>query len=392
MEACPSRTASGVVENVTVPLALALGATNLQVGLLGAFPKLLAALLQLFTPRLMVLFGGSRRVLYRSAAAGAIAYFAMVLVPLMPEPTRVWGLILLAAVGLVFVELPNPAWTSWFSSQMPANRRGRYLALRSSLASITSMGAIIATGVFLDAFAGRVFLGFGVALAAAGLMRVASAGIFYGVHEQPRATPRAEERDLARFLRAMSHPNLRRMLFYSFGLQIGGTISGAYFTAYQLQVLEFSYSGLLWPTIIATASGIVGLQVWGRMGDRSGNLLPIRSAAIGIALLPILWIWVQEPFHVALINVAGGFLWTGYFLCSGNYLSELALPEDRASYAAYLTAFNGVASFTGALIGAGLLAVIPAAGAGAFFALFIVSAIIRLGAALAFLPKMTDVR
>ncbi len=391
LEGVTSKAASTIADNATVPLAVALQATPIQISMLGALPKVLSVVAQLMAPAAMRHTQGARRLLYLTTVLATVVSSGIVGVPLLPEGWRVWALVALAVSGTALLDMQAPAWASWFTAQVRANRRGQFQATRTSIASAVSIGVLMAIGTFLDSMSDRILLAFGVLFVAVALLRLSSAAAFYHVHERPAAATIVRP-SLVRFINALEQRNLRRILLYSFGLSFGSNLAGAFFTPYQLEVLGFSYSGVLMPAVVSALSSIAGMYFWGRIGDRAGNLRAIRWSAMAIGVMPILWLWVRSPVHVALINVMGGFVWAGYGLCSLHYICELSTAEDRASYVAYLAAANGIAAFLGAMSGAGLLGVLPPVAGSAYCTLFVISGLTRMAAGALFLPGMTSDR
>ncbi len=392
IEATTSRLALAISENFIVPLALVLRATPVQISLLSTLPRLVSAMSQLTAPAIIRRFGSRKLVLQLSAVLSALGFVGMMLVPVMPEQYRVWALLSMAVVVLVFFELPNPAWASWVSDLVPTRKRGKYLALRSLVASASAVAIFLVAGVFLDAIKSKVTLGFVALFAFAAVFRLSAIFLFARMYEPPLHEARIKSPSFIRFVAELPRSNLGHFLLYSFALNFAVNVGGPFFTVYQLRDLQFSYTTYMGLAVTSTLATMVGLRLWGPFSDRHGNLRVIRIAALGVPLLPVLWLVVNDPLDALFMQVIGGLSWAGMTLCSVNFVYEASSDEDRSDNVAYYYALNGVALFLGGLTGGFLVDRLPAIAGSNLLTLFVLSGVLRLAAALFILPWVREVR
>ena len=114
-------------------LALALGASNFELGLIGALP-VVAQLLQLFAAW-WVERRGNRRFIVVSSSLGRVLWIIPPLMLFAPfEPgTRLAIAILAMAVSFAMMAVCSNAWLNWMTDLIPASLRGRFFgcAIRS---------------------------------------------------------------------------------------------------------------------------------------------------------------------------------------------------------------------------------------------------------------------
>lgn len=392
LEAFPARVALAVSESFVMPMGILLKASAIQIGQLGSLPQLVAALAQLLTPALIIRLGSRKRVLQLSCALGAAVWIGSMTVPLLPSSARVWALLAFAVTSLALYNLPNPAWASWISSLVPVSGLGRYLGVRTMIASVAALIVFLFGGLFLDSMKDRALWGFVALFGIAALSRGISVLIFSRVYDPQYKRPQSGFTDIFISLAALPRGNLGRFIVYTFVLYFGVYVSGPFFVVYQLRDLQFSYTIYMGLAVVSTFSAMLGLRILGPMSDRTGNVRVIRITALGVSLAPLLWLMVNDPIDAALIQVVGGISWAGWTLCSVNFVYESSNDENRAQNVAYFYAINGIGIFLGGLTGGFLVDHIPEILGSTLLTLFVISGIVRFAAAGLFLPWVSEVR
>jgi MFS family permease len=391
IEAIPASLALAVSDFV-VPLGLALKATLFQLALLGTVPHLLAALGQLFTPVMIRRMGSRKAVVRLSGVLSAVAWLGAMSIPVLPVSLRVWALLVFAVLAFVFFNLPNPAWGSWISDLVPLKRRGRYLGFRSIIASAAALVVFLVGGVFLDSLKDRAILAFAALFGFAAINRLISVLIYSRVTEPHLHESRIKQPHFMHFLAELPHNNLGHFLLYSFVLNFGVNIAGPFFTVYQLRDLQFSYTTYMTLSVVSAVSTIIGLRIWGPLSDRFGNVVIIRVSALGVPIIPVLWLLVDSPLDAVYMQVFGGLAWAGLTLCAGNFIFECSNNQNRANNVAHYNALNGTAIFLGGIVGGLVVGHLPETLGSNLLTIFVVSGALRLAAALVFLPFVAEVR
>lgn len=142
--------------------------------------------------------------------------------------------------------------------------------------------------------------------------------------------------------------SLRTRLWWALALQI----SAPYFSVYQVEVLKSPVGIIGILTTIRATTRMIGLRVWGRILDKRGARWVTTVAALGVPILPFIWIFFTQPWHVLFVSIPSGFLWAGFEIGSFALLLELLDGEESTEAAAGHTSLLAAASVIGPIIGA----------------------------------------
>jgi MFS family permease len=360
--------------------AVAYGANNAEVGLLAAGAGLGAAVA--FLPGAWLSDMWRRRKTFVVLTSGLLSrapFIAYILIPFVADGEAALRLIILLAMLQAFLtSLGMPAWTSLAADIVPLNIRGRYFAWREFIYGAGGMVAAPAAGVML-ALWGKpegwqsIWL---LALAAGAL----SVWFFSRIPEEPRPHPSAEA--------AAAPPWHATMLRDANFLVFGGTVvlwnislyaAAPFFNVYLVENLDASEIWVGGLAAVASAFGLVGQAMFGRLLDARGSRWLMAVCGLFIPLLPFAWYVIDAPWQIIFINAVGGVAWAGYILGSFNFLLIVSPPEQRRYYAAAYHTLVFLSSAAGPLIG-GVIAQSQS-----IKALFVISGVGRLAAHVLFL-------
>lgn len=390
-EGLPGVLALSIADNVIGPLAIALGGTPMQIGLLSALPQLLAAQAQLLTHTFVAWAHSRKGVLLIATGLGVLPWLALAAIPHLSLADPVMWLVPLAILTLVLYQFPAPAWGSWIADLLPLHRRGAYFGLRASVGSLVGAAVVLGFGLLLDQMSSQTYWGFTIVFLVAAAMRLCSFAMMWGMSEPPMRPSRAGM-GLLEFIKTAQRTNLGRVVLYTAALYLGVFLAGPYFSIFMLRDLKFSYTTFLFLQTVSVVATIIGSRLWGLYADRRGNVRVIRITGLGMASMPLLWLVSQQVPFLILVNIIGGLCWSGFALCSLNYVYEATPPGQRARVVGYLAAFGGVGLFLGAVVGGALVGHVPTLFAYPLMTLFLLSGIARLVAAAVFLPFITESR
>lgn len=181
-------------------------------------------------------------------------------------------------------------------------------------------------------------------------------------------------------------------MLYLFCVYFVVNIGGPFFTPYMLRELKLDY---LTFTVLGVASSLAALLVvthWGTAADRAGNRRMLRWAGVLIGVVPLLWLFSRNVVFLGFVQVYTGVAWAGFNLVSTNFIYDATTAKNRTAYLAYFNAGVGIAGGLGALAGSLLVGQVPPLLGSALLTMFLLSGILRLLAALAFLPRLEEVR
>lgn len=372
---------AGVAEVYLPAFGLALGMSVVPAGLLASVPLVAGGVLQLLAPRAIQRVRSLRCWVAACTAVQGLAFLPLVMVAL--TGVRPTGIIFVAASVYWAAGMGQAAgWTPWMTRVVPARLRGRFFARRMGLVQAAMLIGLLGAGAALHACAGTprvldVYAGmFGLACVA----RLISAFAIWRQGEHVDRGPRRRMR-----LRSIP-PKLRgtrrgALLAYLIAALAAAAIAGPFVTPYLLAYHELAYVQYSAFTATIIVVKIAALPVIGRILHRVGLQRVITVSALAIAPIPMLW-WLSDSFWWFLVIQAySGLAWAGFEL---GMLMALFDAEDDAERTTTQVAFSALQALGTA--GASLIggAVLGALGSDhdAYLAVFVVSAIARLFAAM----------
>lgn len=352
-----SRAMEGVTGGVILAaFAIALGATDLEVGIIAAIPfvaqagGLLAVALVRRTgdPRPIAVFGsfGARTALL------LIGVLPFLVLPLPPFPLFV----LLLVVSAFLSTVAGIGWQVWIRALVPRDELGPYFGRRFAIQSFVGAVTIIAAGLFVSWWgrgdASRTLQAFGVLFLCGGMFGYVSSALLSRVPGTPLPRPRSQ-----RLLVALSSPfrdqTFRGVLAFLAAWGFAANFSLPFITVVLLRRLGYGIDVVVLLAVFSLLANTVGSTLWAPLSQRFGNkpILGLNASTflLGMLLLPFL---PEEP---GLITLAGmiavhgilGLAISGLDLASNNIVLKLAPDEDAPAHlaAASLTkaVFAGVA-------------------------------------------------
>ncbi len=360
--------------------AVAYGASNAEVGLMAAGAGLGAALA--FLPGAWLSDLWRRRKTFVVLTSGLLArapFAAFVLLPFVADgEAALRAIIFLTVIQAFLTSLGTPAWTSLAADIVPLSIRGRYFAWREFIYGAGGMVAAPVAGLMV-ALWGKPEGWQGVwllALAAGGL----SAWVFSLIPEEARPRPSAEA--------SAGPPWHATMLRDANFLIFGGTVflwnislyaAAPFFNVYLVENLDASEVWVGGLAAVASAFGLVGQAMFGRLLDARGSRWLMAVCGLFIPFLPWAWYVIDAPWQIIFVNAVGGIAWAGYILGSFNFLLIVSPPEQRRYYAAAYHTLVFLSAAVGPLIG-GVMAQ-----SYSIRALFVISGAGRLAAHVLFL-------
>ena len=363
-------TAEGAVANVQVSLvsgflftgfALAWGANDFHLGLLGAIP-FFAYLFQLWGAYLVDRKPECRRE--TTAFLGLIARCAwglMALLPFIAGCHSWWIIPWIVAVYLIYHAFWNasgPGWVAWMAVLVPERIRGRYLGVRSWILESATIVTTILAGIFIDMArgAGQEREGFACMQA---LAVIAGAVCFLIMRRMPDPGHVSEgvELHIRYALQPLRNRSFRCLVGFVLCWQIGTNIALPFFSAHLIKNMQWSFRNIALLTAITSLAAIVTSSWWGRQADRHGASRIMELCGVGLLLVPLLytacpWTWRWPIYTSAILN--GTFMAGFNVALFSQTLSRL--PErTRAMGSAVLNAISGQAGFLAGVL-AGWLA------------------------------------
>ena len=384
-----------------VGYALALKATEVQIGLLAAFP-LIANVAQLFFTYVIEMIGRRRPLALWAGMFARLLWLVII-------GAALWGLqrkhllyLSMWVIGLsqVGTAINNLAWMSWMADLVHEERRGDYFGLRNAAIGLAALIATYVGGRFLDVWKASHPTGEMDAL-----LMLFGIGVFSGmisllIQKQIYEPPLHEGGDDQPFWQRLQLPfrdqNFRAFLFFTFLWNFAVYFTAPFFAVYMLKTLQLSYATVTTYAILSGVADLVSVRVWGRLSDRETNKPILLVSSFFAALIPYGWLFAdRDAFWLfVLLHVQGGLFWAGIRLCTGNLILKLSPLPHRSIYFAMFNAVAGLTAVGAPILGGLALKRLPRIlqeyelSWSPFLLLFFVSSTLRLIA----LPLLARVR
>jgi MFS family permease len=356
-------TAIGALNSGVVLLALALhiGASNIEIGVIAAIP-LLTQVLQAPTVTLVERLRARKRIAVVAVFTARLALPVYALVPFIPNP-RMAALVLIAAAILHYGlnAVTACSWNSWIRDLVPAERLGQFFGRRLLYGTAVSTVATVAAAIALDyaqeaeAVRDRVFTGLYLFGFVCGL--VSTAALARVPEPLMRGAPGSMP--LARLLwEPLRQTNFRNMLRYVASWQFAVNLATPFFTVYFVRALGYSMSFVLVLTVVSQLANVAVVRAWGELSDRFTNKTvlslasPLFIACIaGMALASSFDPGTNRSAWLILLHVLMGAAGAGVGLASSNIVMKLSPAGAATSFMAASALVSAIAAGTAPMVG-----------------------------------------
>ncbi|MFA4837462.1 MAG: MFS transporter, partial [Dehalococcoidia bacterium] len=382
----------GFGEHFTSPYAIALGATNTQLGLLTSLPSFLGALAQLSSARFVKLLGNRKRTVLLFAALSGFMWIPILSVGYLFESHRSDWLIGFLTLYVLFGLMVVPPWGSIMAEVVPHQLRGRYFGLRSRWSTLANLVTFIIAGGLLYLFRDRGLTGFVLVFGVAFGFRMISVALLTTLFELPHSPKEEESLSPRDFLRQLPRSNLGRTMLFIFSMNFAVNLAGPFFAPYMLRELKMDYVTFTILEAVSIVATFWAVSHWGAAADRVGNRKMLTFASFLIAVVPLMWMVSADTAYLGFAEAYTGLVWAGFNLVSVNFIYDATTAHNRTAYLAYFATGAGIATSLGALAGGFLIPHMPMLKGSTILSIFLLSGILRLLVAAVFLPRIQEVR
>ncbi len=335
-----------------VAMAMQMGASNLQIGLLAAMPTL-ANIFQLLSIRLVQKYNNRRGI---SVICSFFARFPLLIVGvlpfLFPAGTTVTVLICLLFFHYMFGSISGASWNSWMKDLVPQEKMGHYFSYRARLMQIMNVVLSILTALSIDyirsAYPQYEAVAYPVMFLAGGIMGML--GVWM-LSLTPEPQSHLQSGHIFKLIRKpLQDKNFRKLLLFNSSWAFSLNLATPFFSVYLLKTLDIGLSTIIGLGILSQLSSIAFVRIWGNYADRYSNKTVIRICAPVYIACIAGWSLVGNhvltiPF-LMLIHVVSGITIGGINLSITNIGLKLASKDEAI---VYIAARNMVNAFIPAL-------------------------------------------
>ena len=338
-----------------IAMALHLGASNFQIGLLASLP-LLTNVFQLISVYLVKRFENRRAVV---VITSFVARIALVIIGVMPFFFTGLGsvevFIFLLSIHYLFGSISGGSWNSWMKDLVPGAVLGKYFSHRTRVMQIVGVGTNLLIAFLVDLLKDRypesvttsyfIMVLVGSAVGMLGVFWLSKA-------EEPK--PKAAQGDFVKQLsKPLRDPNFRNLLVFNSFWAFALNLAVPFFTVFMMKTIGLSLTWIMSLAIIGQLSGIFSVKMWGRYADRYSNKTIINICAPVYIMCILAMSFAAAPASqissvllLILINVLSGVSTSGINLALNNIGMKLAPSEDAT---AYISAKNIIISLVSAV-------------------------------------------
>ena len=342
-----------------VGLAGALGAGDMEFGLLVALPQI-AALLQL--PFSMLVNKTQKRKIYL-LTIGLFSRLLWMLFGLLPllggmndTQLRLYALITLLGISSACGAVINVCWFPWFSDMAPIRIRGRWLSFRDSILAVGSLLFGLLVALLLDILPIEskyvvIFL-IGGALGAMDML-------CFGAAPEVKPTSTKKVQMGKTLVEAMRNKPFCQLTLMWTAWCFTANLSGAYLTPYAMNNMGLNFMQItVFGTVAASIATVIIVPRWGRALDQYGSRNVMLLGCIGASLTPLFYL-ISIPGNVLptlLHNLVGALFWCGSNLAANSMQLSTSPDDSRPTYIAIFSCITAlVGSALGTMVGGWLL-------------------------------------
>ncbi|MBN1374564.1 MAG: MFS transporter [Dehalococcoidia bacterium] len=350
--------------------ALALGANNLQIGILAALPFIMQPLQ---IPALLLVEKLRRRKAITAInwLVAQLLWFPVALIPIfseVPGAGAVSLLLILMGIRGVFGSITNCSYNSWIRDLVPQEILGRFFSSRLALSTAVASAFGLGAAFFVDYWSGQAteggaIIGYTyVLLFGAFFLGLASPFFMTRMPEPLMQEPSGEQISLWKtVISPLRDRNFRQLMRFLLSWSFALNMAVPFFAVYMLQRIGLSLSAVVALYVLSQLFNILFLRVWGPLADRFGSK-SVLSLCVSLYLLVILgWTFTTMPEQyfltiplLIILHIFAGIATAGVSLTVSTIGFKLAPKAQAAPYlvgASMATNFGaGIGPIAGGLL------------------------------------------
>lgn len=343
-----------------VAVALQLGASNFQIGLLAAIPPLVQ-LVQIPAIFIIEKVRSRKAVAFFSAAASRLIWFVIAAIPLFfIGPPALLALLVCILFSSLLGGVGGCAWNSWMRDLIPEGNMGAFFSRRLQvsivLGIIISLLASILVDQWQNLFGSQQIFAYSTLFFLGAVLGLSGVFFLFKVPEPAMLVQKIN------FFRVLTLPfkdlNFRRLMIFLTSWSFAVNLAAPFFTVYMLKKLELGMSLVVVLSVVSQVFNFMFLSVWGRQADRFSNKSVLAVSCPLFMLSVLAWAFTTLPDKyfltlplLFLIHIIMGTAIAGVSIASGNISLKLAPRGQATSYLAANTLVNSLAAGLAPIVG-----------------------------------------
>lgn len=324
-----------------VAMAVSMGASNVQIGLLAALPTF-ANVSQLLAIWLVQRFNNRRAI---AVVCSFFARFPLLVIGLLPfifsAGTSLAVLLFLLSFHYLFGAVCGASWNSWMKDLVPQNMLGTYFSQRTRLTQMVNLVLSLVLALALD-YAKKHFPQYELLLYSVMFVLGGVLGMMgvYLMARTPEPMHAGIHENIFRLVsKPLKHQNFRKLLVFNSCWAFALNLATPFFAIYMMKTIGLSLSYIIGLSMVSQLASIASVKTWGVYSDRYSNKTIIRFCAPIYIFCILAWAFVPASATHLLtlpllifIHILMGISTAGINLSISNIALKLAPAEDAIAY------------------------------------------------------------
>jgi len=347
--------------------ALALGANNLQIGILAALPFMMQTL-QLPSIWLVERFRRRKTIALMTWVPAQLLWFPIALIPFFikaPSALAISLLLTFMAMRGLFAAVSNCSWNGWIRDLIPQRMLGQVFSRRLLLSTVVAVIFSLGAAFFVDIWQERVtgqssIMGYTYVLLFGALFIGMASPVFMALMPEPLMQPviGSQPSIWARLSAPIRDRNFRQLIQFLLFWGFASNLAIPFFAVYMLKRLGLPLSWVIAFSILSQLFNILFLRVWGRLVDRFGSKAVLSLCASLYLLVIFGWIFTTMPERYVLtipllvvLHAFAGIANAGVTLTVATIGLKLSPKGEATSYLAGASLATNIGAGLGPIAG-----------------------------------------
>ncbi len=341
--------------------ATRLGASGLQIGLIGAMSAIVTLFLAIPAGRWLQSQHISKAI-FRTSVLYRLGFLVFVLLPwLFNAQGQIWAIIAITFFMAIPLTPLGVGFNALFAEAVPNEYRAHVAGIRNILLSLAFMASSLISGYILDAVAFPVGyqIVFGIGFIGAAM---SSLHLYFvkplrteplpAFRDQPKPDPVKQSTSPLSTLRLdIWRTPFRNILLVLFAFHLAQYLAIPVFPLYNVRVLNLTDNHIGIGTALFYLTVLFGSTRLSRMVHRLGHKTVTALGVMGMASFPFILALSNQVWQYYAASLIGGLAWALVGGAYANYMLEHIPPRDRPSHLAWYNIVLNAGILIGSLSG-----------------------------------------
>lgn len=360
---------SGSVVNFMSIYATRIGATGLQIGLIGAMSAVVNLFLAIPAGRWLSKRNINRAIFWTSVFHRIGFIFFIFLPWLFNDADQVIAIILITFFMAIPLTPLGVGFNALFAEAVPDRFRAHVAGMRNIMLAITFILTSLISGYVLDNVPFPI--GYQIVFGIGAFGAAMSSYHLYFVRpvqddtpalqtnpqpvSSPQGAPTTQTKTPGGFssilrLDILSTP-FNKVLLALFAFHLAHNLTTPVYPLYNVRVLELNDNNIGISQALYYLTMLIGSMQLRNVVHRLGHKKVTGLGVMGMSLYPLLLAFTHEVWQFYVIALIGGFTWAWTNGAYANYMLERIPPDDRPSHLAWYTIILNLAILGGSMGG-----------------------------------------